>query len=104
MAASSEDFSGVKVIFDKPGGYTTGDVIKATLTGKGVVVLPQRPLTVTFPVIDPTSGNTGSVTGTVPFTEVDQNSVKGNGAPTDDAGLGHVYTLSPDGLSATATA
>lgn len=102
MAASSEDFSGVKIVFDKPGGYTTGDPMKVSLTGSAVLVKPTRPLLTTWPVVDPVTGATGTVTGTVPFTEIDTDSVKGASAPTDDAG--HTYVQDPSGITATTTA
>lgn len=101
-ATPGEDFSGVKIVFDKPGGYTTGDTITAKLSGAAVLVKPARPFTINWPVIDPVSGNTGVVTGTGTFTEVDQDSVKSNGTPTDDAG--HTFAVGADGISATATA
>lgn len=96
-----EDFSGVKITFDKA-SYTTGDTIKVTLSGAAVLVKPARPMTVTWQIVDPTSGQTTTVSGSAPFTEVDQDSIKANAAPTDDSG--HSWVLGADGISATSVA
>lgn len=96
----TEDFSGVKVVFDKPTGYTTGDPIKASITGKGVLT-SVKTLTLSLQLSDPTSGATGTASGSVPFTQVSQDSVVIVSA-TDDQG--HTYAVSADKLSVSTVA
>jgi hypothetical protein len=91
---STPDFTGVTGAFDHP-SYTTGDPVKATITGKAKV---GSQIAVTLQLSDD-EGATGTLDVSVPLTKLEGVKLT---AVTDSTG--RVWTVAADGLSASATA
>lgn len=95
----TEDFSGVKATFDKPSGYTVGDTLKVTIAGQGVATTTHL-YDLHQTLTDPATGVVGTIdVPAAPFVSVDQDSVVIKSA--SDV-LGHVWSVSADGLSVSA--